>query len=116
VRSGRLRTRVYLEQSRPATNAVGEPVEAWEVVAETWAGRAGLGGSERFVGDQHTSEIRTAWEFRYRRLFDPRWRIREKHNGQVHEIEAVQDPDGRRRTLMVTTTTAQPQGSAEWVA
>lgn len=111
-----MRTRVYLEAPLNTTNAVGEPVVEWELVREVWAARRGLGGSEVFAGEQHTAVVRTEWEFRYRQPFDPRWRIREKHNNQVHEIEGPpQDPDGRRRTLMVTTSTAQPQPTTEWV-
>lgn len=115
VRAGRM-IRVVLE--RPSTSrdaASNEPVATWATVTKTWATKRLLTAKERFQGSQHASTVDAEWIFRYRTPFDPRWRIKEDRTGEYHEIVGVHDRDGKRRELLVRTTSFRPDANAELV-
>ena len=115
MRAGTMKRVIIQEPNESRDATYNEPVASWSNVATTYAARRVLSQRERFQGEAHTSTVDTEWTFRYRSPFDPRWRIKEVKSGELHDIQAVHDPDGRRRELVVLTTTFRPDANTEMV-
>lgn len=98
------------ELTRDAT--YNHPTETWVVEAETFAAKRVLSARERFSSDQFQSSVSVEWRLRHRTPMDPRWRIREVRTGELHRIVGQpSDPDGRRREVVIRTTSWTPDAT-----
>lgn len=114
MRSGRM---IPVAVERPAETrdaTYNHATITWVVELETRATKRLLSSRERYADEQHISTADVEWRFRYRTPFDPRWRIRELRTGELHRIQGQPtDPDGRRREVVVRTTSFVPDASTD---
>jgi SPP1 family predicted phage head-tail adaptor len=97
--SGTLRHSIYIEAGTETQNEYGEPVTEWHPVLATWARLEDLSGREYFSAKQVASDVTTRFRTRYFAGITSKHRL--FLNGQQYDIESVQDPDGRRRELII---------------
>jgi SPP1 family predicted phage head-tail adaptor len=99
MRAGQLRHRITIEAPTGAQNEYGEPVEGWTPHATVWASREDLGGREYFAAQQTQTTVSTRFRIRFLAGISPAMRI--LSDGIPYDIEAVQDPDGMGRELVL---------------
>ena len=99
MRAGQLRNRIVIEAPGATQNAYGEPVETWTTFLTTWAKREDLTGREALLASQTQAEVTTRFVTRYAEGVTAKMRI--TSDGQLYNVESVQDPEGRRRTLVI---------------
>jgi SPP1 family predicted phage head-tail adaptor len=100
MRAGTLRHRITIEAATVA-NVYGEEVETWSAIAEVFAAREDLSGREFFAAQQTNAEVTTRFRVRY--IDGVTAKMRVYSDGVPYDIESVQDPDGRRRELILLT-------------
>lgn len=106
MRAGRLRKRVTIQTAATSTNGFGEPVKDWENATEVtvWGELAPLMSRARELfateGDQLSSQAPFQCRLRYRGGISVE-NSRLVCEGRIFEIEAVLDPEGRRRETVV---------------
>lgn len=101
MRIGKLRHRVTIEEPLRTQNEYGEPVTIWLPVYTTYAAKEDLAGREYFAGQTTKSEVTTRFRIRYKDGLHSTMRV--YHDGEHYDIQAVQDPDGYRRELILMT-------------
>lgn len=99
MNAGALRHRITLQQPIETQDEFGEVVITWQDVASVWAEVADLSGREFFAAMQTVSEITTRVRLRHRSDVETRWRM--VVGARVLDIQAVIDPDGRKRELLL---------------
>lgn len=104
MRTGRLRHRVEIQQLSTTQDGFGEAVETWTPVAKVWAEMIPSlrATREAFAATSEQRSARLSMECRMRYLdgLSPR-ETRLRWRGSEFEVEAVMDPDGRRRELLL---------------
>lgn len=114
MRSGTLRTLIRIERPIIGSDPYGDPqVRSWELVVQTYAAKKLGSGSEGEKYDQRISSYDVEWRFRYRGVFDPRWRLVEVGTQTIHDIIMAADPDGRRSDIICRTRIDAPQPATE---
>ncbi|MCC2547713.1 phage head closure protein [Hymenobacter sp. BT175] len=104
---GKLDRRITLEQNTATQNAYGEQVPAWSEVGEVWA-RVDYGrGNEAVQAGEQVAIQRIDFTIRYKPGLSARLRI--TYEGQVYDIEAVQEL-GRRAGLKLSAFTRNDDG------
>ncbi len=105
--SSRLRHRVGIEAPpRPGSvDALGGPVEAWQLLTNTWAEVKSLSGRELWQAQQMQAEASHTVTIRWRPGIDRTMRVNFK--GQLLYIDAAIDPDGLR--LMIVLYCREPR-------
>ena len=98
MKAGELRDRVTLQQS-DAVNVDGVPVGDWVDVCTVWAQVVDLSGRELEAQQQTGAEISTRIRIRYRAGLLPQ--MRALRGARAFDIQAIIDPDGRRRELQL---------------
>lgn len=99
MRAGELRHRITIEAPTPVQDEYGEPVQGWAPFAEVWASREDLTGREAFLAQQVKAEVTTRFTMRHAEGVTANMRIRS--DDVLYNIHSVQDPEGRRRTLVL---------------
>lgn len=100
MRGGLLRHRVTLVRLVQTTDEYGQPQDATEDVATVWAEIRDLRGREFFEARQVPGgEVTTQVRIRYRDGITRQMLVRDGDN--LYEIEAVQEPTGRSRELIL---------------
>lgn len=95
---GALRRRLRIEAPQRSPDGGGGAVVDWQLVAEVWARIAPVSGRERAYAEQIAAEVSHRITIRYRGDVEPRMRL--CADDRVFAIEAVFDPDERRRRLV----------------
>lgn len=93
LRAGTLRHRITIQARTKGQDAVGQPVDIWEDVAQVWANARHLSGTESIKAASDVSVVRASFRIRHRSGINAGMRI--LHAGAVYDIEAVL-PGGRR--------------------
>ena len=104
MRTGRLRKRIEIQALTTAQDGYGEPVETWTTAATVWGELTPSmrATREAFAGVSQQRAARLTMEARIRWLggLSPS-STRLRCDGKVYEVEAVMDPDGRKRELLL---------------
>lgn len=105
---GRLRHRVRIEKEDYLRDShgdiirdpiTGETSRGWVEVATVWAAVEPLQGREFFESGAVQSQVTTRIRMRYRPGLTPAMRL--VHGDDVHEIEAIIDPQTRHEQLQI---------------
>ena len=97
MQAGSLRHRVALQTVTETRDAVGGVVESWATTATVWAAVEPLRGREFYQARAEQAGVDTRIRIRYRSGITPKMRI--SWGSHVYDIEAVIEPDSRRREL-----------------
>jgi SPP1 family predicted phage head-tail adaptor len=104
MRTGRLRHRVEIQRLTTTQDSYGEPVETWTKTATVWAEMLPSlrATREAFAAQSEQRSARLSMEchMRYRAVLTPK-ETRLIWEDKVYEVEAVMDPDGRRRESLL---------------
>ncbi|MCG3168188.1 MAG: hypothetical protein POELPBGB_03988 [Bacteroidia bacterium] len=95
--AGALRHRVILQTVTETRDAVGGVVESWATTATVWAAVEPLRGREFFQARAEQAGVDTRIRVRYRTGLTPKMRV--SWGTHTYDIEAVIEPDSRRREL-----------------
>ncbi len=93
MQAGRLRQRITIQARTDGQDAVGQPVDIWEDVAQVWSNARHLSGAESIKAASDVSVVRASFRIRHRTGIDAGMRI--LHAGAVYDIEAVLPGDRR---------------------
>ena len=99
MRAGELRHYCQVEGPTAAQNEYGEPLETWGVVGELWAKKEDLSGDELIEAQRVNAAVATRFTTRWRDDLEPTYRL--NLSGTPYNIEAILDPEGRRRMLVL---------------
>ncbi len=103
---GRLDRRIVIEQSTPAQDSSGQPVESWAELATVWAEVVPVGGSEIFQAKQFGAE--TVKKFRIRWRGDVTAKMRVVYDSANYDIaDVAEDRRFERRQFEIITATAR---------
>lgn len=104
MRTGRLRHRIEIQTLSVAQDGYGEEVETWTTGATVWGKMLPSlrATREAFAAQSEQRSARTSMEchLRFRTGLSAKT-TRLGWQGKVYEVEAVMDPDGRRRELLL---------------
>lgn len=102
--SGSLSRRIRIERRVAGTDAAGQPLDTWELVAELWAsvkGQTGMGVIRERLQDNVEASI-NAYSFRIRFREDLDAGMRVVYGGRPYDIKQVRlDLDRREWTDLV---------------
>ena len=101
MRAGKLRHPIVIEAPSGAQDEYGEPVEGWTPFATAMASREDLAGREAFAAQAVRADVTTRFELRY--LAGVTANMRVVSEGVPYNIVSAADPEGRGRTLVLTT-------------
>ncbi len=101
MNAGRARFRVRIEQQTSAQDASGQPLNQWTLFASRRAEQVPGAGGEHVEGQQQLARANVLWKLRYVDGVKPSMRI--VFAGKVFEILDVNDPDGLKRSLEVSS-------------
>lgn len=99
MRAGDLRHRVTIQQAAETQSGSGAIGQTWSDVAAVWASIEALQGREVFAAQQINAQVSSRITIRYRAGIIPKMRM--VFGARTFNIEAVIDPDGRRRELQL---------------
>lgn len=91
-----LNHRIDIERRVAGEDALGQPLESWELVAGVWADVRHKSGLSAIKGDADTSIVQSSIRIRYRAGLDTGMRV--THGGDRYDIRALL-PDGKRQYL-----------------
>ena len=97
MQAGQLRHRVTLQTVTETRDAVGGIVESWATTVTLWAAVEPLRGREFFQARAEQAGVDTRIRIRYRSGLTPKMRV--TWGSHAYDIEAVIEPDSRRREL-----------------
>jgi len=87
MKSADLRHRINIEQGSLEQDGLGQPVEAWTLIAAVWADVRHTGGLEAIKAGGDVSIVRASIRIRYMTGLDAGMRV--VHGSVVHQIKAV---------------------------
>lgn len=93
IDAGKLNRRITLQRRTATKDAVGQPLDAWETVAERWADVRLLSGLETIKADAPVSAVRASIRIRYMTGLDAGMRV--LHGSATYNILAVLPDPGR---------------------
>lgn len=99
MRAGSLTQRVTIERVTLTQDAAGQPVESWAPLATVWAAVEPLNGREYFAASSAQSEVTTRIRIRYRPGLTSADRV--NHDGALHNIRSVINPNSKGRELVL---------------
>ena len=103
---GRLDRRIVIEQSTPAQDTAGQPIDSWAELATVWAEVVPVGGSEVFQAKQFGAE--TVKKFRIRWRGDVTTKMRVVYDSNNYDIaDVAEDRRFERRQFEIITATAR---------
>lgn len=91
-----MRHRVSIERRVADEDALGQPLDIWELDAAVWADVHHKSGLAAIKGDADVSIVQASIRIRHRAGIDAGMRV--THDGQQYDIKAVL-PDGKRQYL-----------------
>lgn len=90
--AGSLNSRINIEQRVSSVDAIGQPVQTWELVAAVWANIKNQSGLGAIKAEADVSVVKTSIRIRHRAV-DSGMRV--IHGADIYDIRAVL-PDGKR--------------------
>ena len=93
MNSGNLDQRINIERHSTGTDALGQPVETWELVAAVWANIKNQSGLSAIKAESDVSVVKTSIRIRHRTV-DAGMRV--VHGADIYDIRAVL-PDGKKQ-------------------
>ena len=102
-RAGQLNQRITIQQDIGTIGNVGQKVPNWTTLATVWARVRALSGTERFAAQQVLAELSYELTIRHRTDLNETHRVL-LSNGTPLDIQAILDPDGRKRELLILCT------------
>lgn len=93
METGKLRSRIIIQQKSSAFDAAGEPGGAWTTFATVWASIKPSGGGERYVNQQVIANVSHEIGIRFNSGITPKMRV--LYGSRVFDILAVHDIDER---------------------
>ena len=101
MQTGKLRNRITIQYPNPTQDATNDPVVAWLDLAQVWADIRPVGGQERLQrqADQVVAQVDHRIKIRWRGDVTPKMRV--KFGSRYFDIGTVDDPDGRKRELVL---------------
>ena len=97
MRAGALDQRIVIERLVEGYDELGQPINTWLPIVQTWAHVQPLTGRDFIAAQAAMSEVKLKIIMRYRPGITPADRV--SHGGQVYGIEAVIDVHSSRREL-----------------
>ncbi len=94
MNAGNLDQRINIERHSTGTDALGQPVETWELVAAVWANVRHLSGVSAIKAGADVSVVQASIRIRHRAGIDAGMRV--THAGAHYDVQAVL-PDGRNQ-------------------
>lgn len=91
-----LNHRINIEQRAAGVDAIGQPVESWELIAAVWSDVRHKSGLSSIKGDADVSLVQVSIRIRYSAGIDAGMRV--THDGKQYDIKAVL-PVERRKFL-----------------
>ena len=109
MKIGKLDRRITIERATLTLNDYGERAETWTTLATVWAEISYRGGgNESIQSDQVYAVQRVRFIIRYSStVSDVRPSDRVSYNGQLYQIEAVQEIGREQGLRLVTTSTGE---------
>jgi SPP1 family predicted phage head-tail adaptor len=86
-----------LEARETGRTASGQPILQWVPIANLWAKRWDLGGTERFAAQQTAAKVEAVYQIRWRTGITPANKLRDRRDTKTYDITAVLEPKGSRR-------------------
>jgi len=99
MKSGALDQRIVIERLVEGYDELGQPINTWLPIVQTWAHVQPLTGRDFIAAQAAMSEVKLKIIMRYRPGITPADRV--SHGGQVYGIEAVLDVHSSRRELQL---------------
>lgn len=99
MNAGMLRHRIQIQQATETQDSFGAVTQTWTTIATIWASIEAISGREFFDAAQVNAEITHRIRIRYRP--DITTQMRAAEGTRTFDIQAVLDPDGRRRELVL---------------
>ena len=96
MQAGTLNHRINIEQRSAGEDALGQPVETWELVAAVWANVRHLSGVGAIKAGADVSLVQASIRIRQRAGIDAGMRV--TYDGRQYDIKAVL-PDGKRQFI-----------------
>lgn len=96
---GTLDQRVSLERFTASQDELGQPIEAWSVLATVWAAVEPQAGREFIAAGAAQTELTTKVRIRYRPGITSADRV--SHEGRVYDVQSVIDYRSARRELVL---------------
>lgn len=96
--AGSLRHRVRIERFTDTEDGAGGYTRVWNELITVWASATPTGGREGLIAGTLTSSQGWRVQIRFRSGITVKDRM--IHNGQVLNIRSIEDPDGRRESLI----------------
>lgn len=93
MNAGNLDQRINIERHSTGTDALGQPVETWELVAAVWANIKNQSGLSAIKAESDVSVVKTSIRIRHRTI-DAGMRV--AHGADIYDIRAVL-PDGKKQ-------------------
>lgn len=104
--AGKKRHRVRFELNTPTKAADGQRKAGWNPIAtapEMWAEKEALGAREGFDAAAIVTQRPHRWKVRFREDLSTKNRLVDVRTGEAHDIESVEDLEGRRKELVIMT-------------
>lgn len=94
ISAGKLNQRITIEQRVTGEDAIGQPVDTWETVAELWADVRFLSGIAAIKAGADVSISKVSIRIRHRTGLDAGMRV--LFDGKTFDIQSAL-PDGKRQ-------------------
>lgn len=104
MRAGQLRHRLRIEEVVETRSDSGDVDESWNEFDTVWGSLEAVTGNERFRAEREHAEVTHLARIRHLDGVTPKMRI--THDGRTFDIEAVYDPEGRKREMHILTREA----------
>lgn len=101
--AGKYRHRITITAANPETprNGFGERTAAGATVAQVWADKLDLSGSENVEAKTEYADVSTRFDIRYRTGIEAKMSISEQPSGTQYDIVAVLDAHGLHKELQL---------------
>ncbi len=104
MRTGRLRTRLHIEESVETRTDDGGVSSGWASIGTAWAWVRGLRGKELFSAQMINPLTTHKITMHYRAGIDSQLRLVDMTGSRIFNIESVVNVDERNRTLEMVCT------------
>ena len=100
MRAGRLRKKIFIQNTTSTRDAYGSDVTTWEDFAQNrWASVEPLRGTEGILGRAFQNKVDTRFTIRY--IAGLKGNMRILYNQEAYDIESIINVDERNRELQI---------------
>ena len=101
MEAGKLNRRITIQRKTVTPDSYNQPIETWKDEFSIWAQVISSGGREYYAAQKLNASTEIVFSIRYTTGVTPTDRI--KYGSRVFEILSVNDVDGMREELRVST-------------